>query len=607
MSAFPYRVLAFVCLVGTAAMVAAQSNISLELHYDENQVGGGPIVAGDFNNDGKPDLVQSCENCGLPLVFKAGNGDGTFRTPTVAFSTPVAVGSMTAADVDGDGKLDLVAAAQLNPPQPPGCCSYYLTIWRGNGDGTFQAPQTFPSSMFCCGASVAVGNFFGHGYADVAIAGNNLIEIYRNDGHGKFAFDHSINMGANVSLFDLAAGDLNGNGFSDLAVVASSSLNPQPNEVYVLWNDGRGNFTQQQLGTYNFATLTIARLNGDAMMDILVSWVSQDNKHNGFDAYYGQGNNKLYHRTLVTTTMNVTANMYGLFGVDINGDGYGDIVAFANNVSCGTCSDSGMYVWLGKPDGSFQQTPQAFVVNTNGGQPGPVAMADFNRDGMMDFAETYPGDSNVPTEYYINATVRTNCGMYTISPTVTVCQPVDRTYSPSPVRIQAKTYDTTPVTDLQEYIDGKLVYSQPVTSFDQTFAAGVGTHFFVTKAWDSGGRDFVADRTVTVYNGTPGRVCPAQPDSASICLPSSQTVSSPVFILANGNTAVSTPTAAQLYIDGVLVVNKQSLCYGGTSCTAADSYVQTTQKLSPGSHDLVFKIWDLAGNVYQARKRITVK
>ena len=118
-----------------------------------------------------------------------------------------------------------------------------------------------------------------------------------------------------------------------------------------------------------------------------------------------------------------------------------------------------MFVWLGNANGSFQQTPKQFIVSTNGGQPGPVAMADFNRDGMMDFAETYPGDSNLPTEYYINATARTNCGMYTISPTVTVCQPVDNTYSPSPVRVQAKAYDTAPVT---ERITASLSATAPI-------------------------------------------------------------------------------------------------------------------------------------------------
>src|ERR1700684_3801080 len=59
--------------------------------------------------------------------------------------------------------------------------------------------------------------------------------------------------------------------------------------------------------------------------------------------------------------------------------------------------------------------------------------------------------------------------------------------------------------------------------FNTTFAEDPGTYLFVTKAWDQSGRDFVADRTVTVYDGTPGAVCPAAEDSANLCLPSGDT------------------------------------------------------------------------------------
>jgi hypothetical protein len=63
-------------------------------------------------------------------------------------------------------------------------------------------------------------------------------------------------------------------------------------------------------------------------------------------------------------------------------------------------------------------------------------------------------------------------------------------------------------------------------------------------------------------------------------------VHAPVLILANGDTGTSIPTAGQLYIDGALVVNNDATC-SGDSCYGDFSYVQTTQDLSGGSHDLV--------------------
>jgi hypothetical protein len=223
---------------------------------------------------------------------------------------------------------------------------------------------------------------------------------------------------------------------------------------------------------------------------------------------------------------------------------------------------------------------------------------------MMSFAMDQESDNNAA--FFTNATSRSDCGAYTISPTVTACQPVDNTYSPSPVTVNADSYDSSPVTAMQEYIDGTLEYSKPVTTIDTTFPVDPGTHQFVTKGWDTSGRSFVADRTVNVFSGTPGAVCPAATDSANICLPSGDTTSSPVQILANGDTGVAVPTAAQLYINGNLVVDNEGTEYSNGNYSGGTSYVNTTQNLSSGTYNLVFKLWDASGNVYQATKTITV-
>ncbi len=597
-----HRILAVTILAGATASLMAQSNVNFELYGNASDVPNyGTIVSGDFNNDGKPDLVFCCNSSGL--IFQAGNGDGTFQAATNAGSAPNGANALIATDVNGDGKLDLVGLPALNAG---GDDTNSLAVWLGNGNGTFQAPQVYTTGNTA--DSVAVGNFFGDGLPDIAVGENSgLIELFRNEGNGTFVADGTINLGYEYQV-QLTAGDLNGTGVSDLAA-ADTDGGPGngPGTVYVLWNNGKGSFTQQELSSsYVNPFVSISRLNGDGQMDILVSYVCNPTPSNsagngpayepcaGFDAYYGQGDNTLYKSTLVTDP-----GVYNLgipFGVDVNGDGYGDIVS-AGGLS--SYSEFGVFVWLGNANGSFQQTPQYSIYATGGA--GALTAADFNRDGMMDFAASL----YVP-EILLNSTARPGCGTYTISPSVTVCQPVDNTYSPSPVTVEATSYDTTRVTGMQEYIDNQLEYSEPVSSLNTTFAEPAGSHFFVTKGWDASGRSFVADRTVTVYQGTPGPVCPAATDSANICLPSGTSSSSPVLIVANGNTGSVPPGGAELYIDGNLAVSNDGYCFSSGDCSGGTSYVMTSQSLSAGTHDLVFKVWYGNGDVYQATKTITV-
>lgn len=573
------------------AFLSAQATPSFELNRDTYDVYNDFTIAqGDFNNDGKPDMVLG----GSTIQLRLGNGDGTFQAPIAIAPASNTIQDLVAADVNLDGRLDLLVL---------GVGADNLTIYFGNGDGTFQAPMEYATQN--SPGSLTVGSFYGDGYLDVAAGdGNGDVEIFRNYGGKNLVLANTITVGTGSTpeVLRVRSGDLNDNGITDLAVLTGDA-------AYVLWNDGQGNFQPVQLATYQVPNdLSVGDLNQDGMADIIVSYTCNPTPTNnpdkgpeynncaGFDVFYGQGNNKTFARTVV----NYNGAMPGSqpIAADVNGDGIGDIVADSTPEGYG---GAGLYVWLGHPDGSFEQKPLVWVA-TSDNSSGLVA-GDWNRDGMMDFAMPMPGSAQ--TQIFINGGERAPCATSQINPTVTVCQPVDYTYSNSPVTVQANAYDKTTVTAMQEYVDYNLVYSQNVSTFETTFAEPLGPHLFVTKAWDASGLSFRSDRHVTVYNGTPGPACPAAAGSADICLPSGTTSGSPVHILANGYPAWI-PTAAQLYINGDLIVNNQG-CDGSGSCTGGTSYVDTYQTLSPGTYDLVFKLWDADGNVYQAEKSVTVQ
>ncbi|WP_422925029.1 FG-GAP-like repeat-containing protein [Singulisphaera sp. PoT] len=110
--------------------------------------GVGPMVVGDFDGDGRADLIVFGEDDPQAQLF-LGNGDGTFQAGT-SFSLNEGVSVARAIDLNGDGRLDLVTG---------GATSGIVSVLLGNGDGTFQAPQAFRATM--PGSSLGGGVIIG--------------------------------------------------------------------------------------------------------------------------------------------------------------------------------------------------------------------------------------------------------------------------------------------------------------------------------------------------------------------------------------------------------------------------------------------------------------
>jgi hypothetical protein len=89
----------------------------------------GALAAADLDGDGEVDLLIADE-AGAGLGVLLGNGDGTFRAEERVASE--AIVDVAAADVDGDGKPDAIVALRSNR----------VGVLRGNGDGTFGYVRT---------------------------------------------------------------------------------------------------------------------------------------------------------------------------------------------------------------------------------------------------------------------------------------------------------------------------------------------------------------------------------------------------------------------------------------------------------------------------------
>src|SRR5215831_8915408 len=243
------------------AAAARAQTVSFIARLD-SAAGQGPfsVAAGDFNGDGILDLAVAESIVDGTVLVLLGNGDGTFQAAQ-SFPAGGSLHSVGVGDFNGDGAIDLVATNYD---------ANTISVLLGNGDGSFQAPQSFGAGGHPY--SVAEGDFNGDGILDLAVANqiffDGTVSVLLGNGDGSFQAAQSFSAGSNP--VSVAVGDFNGDGILDLAVANAILID---DTVSVLLGKGDGSFEAAQSFGAGGSPVSVAvgDFNGDGILDLAVA------------------------------------------------------------------------------------------------------------------------------------------------------------------------------------------------------------------------------------------------------------------------------------------------------------------------------------------------
>jgi Bacterial Ig-like domain (group 3)/FG-GAP-like repeat len=236
------------------------------------------VHIGDFNHDGKPDLIFNFTDLTGPsstylrgFIVLPGIGDGTFGAPiiTYTYNSTTAPSSATGSipviasivDINNDGNVDLVAySSSFVVTNGVGVSTANLQIYLGKGDGTFATTPTTPITSAKL-ASATVADFNGDGKLDLACLGEDAntqgqLFIALGKGDGTFATPTTLLLqgGDVVPESGLAAADFDGDGKVDLAYLDSESFSG------IFYGKGDGTFTSVPISNGQVAPKDLVNL-----------------------------------------------------------------------------------------------------------------------------------------------------------------------------------------------------------------------------------------------------------------------------------------------------------------------------------------------------------
>jgi hypothetical protein len=271
------------------------------------------VYAADIDNDGDMDVLSASILDDKIAWYENTDGQGSFGPQLIITTNANQANSVFAADIDGDGDMDVLSASFFD----------FKIAWYENTDGlgNFGSQQIITQNTIQA-SSVFAADIDGDGDMDVLSASytDNKIAWYENtDGLGSFGSQQIITTNAEGAL-SVYSSDIDGDG--DMDVLSASSEDDK-----VAWyenTDGLGSFGSQLIITTNADganTVHASDIDGDGDMDVL-SASAEDDKVAWYENTDGLGS--FGSQQIITTNSGWATSVYA---TDIDGDSDMDVLS----------------------------------------------------------------------------------------------------------------------------------------------------------------------------------------------------------------------------------------------------------------------------------------
>ena len=337
------------------------------------------IVSGDFDNDGDADIVVVTELDGSMYLLK-NKGMGVFDAPVLLKSDPVQV-ALTAADVNGDGWLDVLAVNSLS--------DYVLALMAPVKVVQGKSVEVARYSTGKYPRAAVIRDLNGDRWPDAAIVNGADASVNLLLTNNAPSFVSKRELSSQMNHFEIpltgAVADINADGMDDL-VVGMYGVS----EISVLLNRTEG-FATMERRDYKIDARPVAiatgDLDGDHALDVVV--VGESRGKEGSKVYVfsgGMGQSGADFASPVQFMAGAGASAVAI--ADVNGDGLADFVVVNR-------TDHTLSIFLGGRGRLFREK-----LLTLDGAPATVALGDLNGDRIAEIVVARVYDQQVDIYQY---------------------------------------------------------------------------------------------------------------------------------------------------------------------------------------------------------------